>query len=99
MSDEGKNVFYFSTIKQKYLFFKAEFSLLEVADSIRSVFGFKEFEDETRAREDAREAPLKEPHSFLCPTSCQDAARDSISLMTLILIFLHFCSSKLIFGL
>lgn len=71
MSDEGKNVFYFSTMKQKDLFFKAEFSLLEVADSIRSVFGFKEFEDETRAREDAREAPLKEPHSVPLPVRMQ----------------------------
>lgn len=67
MSDEGKNVFYFSTMKQKDLFFKAEFSLLGVADSIRSVFGFKEFEDETRARE----APLKEPHSVPLPVRMQ----------------------------
>lgn len=75
MSDEGKNVFYFSTMKQKDLFFKAEYTLLEVADSIRSVFGFKEFEDETRAREDAhedaREAPLKEPHSVPLPVRMQ----------------------------
>lgn len=58
-------------MKQKDLFFKAEYTLLEVADSIRSVFGFKEFEDETRAREDAREAPLKEPHSVPLPVRMQ----------------------------